>query len=98
MNALILSRKGMADMKDYESTEIAYKNGYAKGLKDAVKSVVRCKDCAKFIKYTEENRKTVEKADGYCWIRCMYAPKQPQFWAVENDDYCSLGRRRNDDA
>ena len=24
-------------MKDYESTEIAYKNGYAKGKKDAVK-------------------------------------------------------------
>lgn len=24
-------------MKDYESTEIAYKNGYAQGLKDAVK-------------------------------------------------------------
>ena len=24
-------------MKDYESTEIAYRNGYAQGLKDAVK-------------------------------------------------------------
>lgn len=27
-------------MKDYESTEIAYRNGYAQGLKDAVKYVI----------------------------------------------------------
>lgn len=39
-DALISCRKGMADVKDYESTEIAYKNGYAQGMKDAVKHVL----------------------------------------------------------
>ena len=32
-------------MKDYESTEIAYKNGYEQGKKDALASIVHCKDC-----------------------------------------------------
>jgi hypothetical protein len=30
----------MADMKDYEATEIAYKRGYEQGMKDAVKHVL----------------------------------------------------------
>ena len=61
---------------------------------DAV-PVVRCKDCVKFWEYTEEHKATVEKADGDCMIRCMVAPDDPQFCAVQKDDYCSMGKRKS---
>lgn len=60
---------------------------------DAV-PVVRCKDCVKFWEYTEEHKATVEKADGDCMIRCMVAPDDLQFCAVQKDDYCSMGKRK----
>lgn len=58
--------------------------------------VVRCKDCVKFWEYTEEHKATVEKADGDCMIRCMAAPDDLQFCAVQKDDYCSMGKRKED--
>jgi hypothetical protein len=60
---------------------------------DAV-PVVRCRDCEKFWEYTEEHKETVEKADGDCMIRCMVAPDDPQFCAVQKDDYCSMSKRK----
>lgn len=59
---------------------------------DAVE-VVRCRECEKFWEYTESHKATVEKADGDCTIRCMVAPDNPQFCAVQKDDYCSMGKR-----
>lgn len=59
---------------------------------DAV-PVVRCRECEKFWEYTESHKATVEKADGDCMIRCMVAPDDPQFCAVQKDDYCSMGKR-----
>lgn len=60
---------------------------------DAV-PVVRCRECEKFWEYTESHKATVEKADGDCMIRCMVAPDDPQFCAVQKDDYCSMGKRK----
>lgn len=60
---------------------------------DAV-PVVRCGECEKFWEYTESHKATVEKADGDCMIRCMVAPDDPQFCAVQKDDYCSMGKRK----
>lgn len=60
---------------------------------DAVE-VVRCRECEKFWEYTESHKATVEKADGDCMIRCMVAPDDPQFCAVQKDDYCSMGKRK----
>lgn len=60
---------------------------------DAV-PVVRCWECEKFWEYTESHKATVEKADGDCMIRCMVAPDDPQFCAVQKDDYCSMGKRK----
>lgn len=58
--------------------------------------VVRCEDCVKFWEYTEEHKATVEKADGDCMIRCMAAPDDLQFCAVQKDDYFSMGKRKED--
>lgn len=55
--------------------------------------VVRCRECEKFWEYTESHKATVEKADGDCMIRCMVAPDDPQFCAVQKNDYCSMGKR-----
>lgn len=59
---------------------------------DAVE-VVRCRECKKFWEYTESHKTTVEKADGDCMIRCLVAPDDPQFCAVQKDDYCSMGEK-----
>lgn len=60
---------------------------------DAV-PVVRCRDCKRFWEYTELHKATIEKADGDCMIRCMVAPDDLRFCAVQKDDYCSMGKRK----
>ena len=57
---------------------------------DAVE-VVRCKNCKRFMEYTEECK--VDGADGDCYYRVMYSEDE-QFRAVMKDDFCSYGERR----
>lgn len=59
----------MAEMKDYEATEIAYKRGYEQGMKDAVKHGrwiwvrdrhnyamgMKCSECGRRVKNCGEN-------------------------------------------
>ena len=61
---------------------------------DAVE-VVRCRDCGRFMEYTEEYKATIEGADGDCYIRKINSEDE-QFCAVMYDDFCSDGRRRAD--
>lgn len=64
---------------------------------DAV-PVVRCKDCKSFKEYTPEfkaSNECVEGADGDCITRLLYSDAHPQFSAVRNSDYCSLGVKIN---
>ena len=60
--------------------------------------VVRCKDCKSFKEYTPEfkaSNECVEGADGDCITRLLYSDAHPQFSAVRNGDYCSLGVKIN---
>ena len=60
-----------------------------------VVEVVRCKDCKKFIEYSDDYKFKVEGADGDCHIRLMHSTDN-QFCAVKYDDFCSYGERKND--
>ena len=78
----------MSNVKDYESTEIAYKNGYAQGKKDAEKAVVRCKDCANWDRE---------------WVPNMYTPADEVHFChmigicTVDDFFCAYGKRRAED-
>jgi hypothetical protein len=58
-----------------------------------VVEVFRCKDCKKFIEYSDDYKFKVEGADGDCHIRLMHSTDN-QFCAVKYDDFCSYGRRK----
>lgn len=62
---------------------------------DAVQ-VVRCKDCKNFMEYKATYRPDVEKANGDCYIRVVRSDDR-QFWAVQYDDFCSLGQKGKPD-
>ena len=55
--------------------------------------VVRCKDCKKFMEYTEEYAKSVEGADGECYIRVMHSDDE-QYQTCKYDDFCSYAERK----
>ena len=59
---------------------------------DAVE-VVRCKDC----KYSMLWRKPTDEVIGDCWIRKMNSDDE-QFPMVGADDFCSYGKRREENA
>ena len=54
---------------------------------DAV-AVTRCEHCAYFMEYTEEYKRSVENADGDCYIRVMNSDDK-QFCARKYSDFCS---------
>lgn len=58
--------------------------------------VVRCKDCKHFMEYRGTFRPDVEKANGDCYIRVAHSDDR-QFWAVQYDDFCSLGQNGEPD-
>lgn len=60
-----------------------------------VVEVVRCKDCKHFMEYNEDYVREVEKSDGDCFIRKMYSC-DTQFCAVQSDDFCSYGKRKEE--
>lgn len=60
-----------------------------------VVEVVRCKNCKKFIEYSDDYKFKVEGADGDCHIRLMHSTDN-QFCAVKYDDFCSYEKRRTD--
>lgn len=64
-------------MTIHEATEQAYKNGYDAGRRDAMKSIVRCKDC-------KHNSEKLALRNGGIW--CNY-------WAIGSapNDFCSHG-------
>lgn len=79
-------------MTEYEKTEMAYKNGYAKGYEDGKRDAgepLRCKDCAWCNKVGDWNY--CENPDAP-WISV------PEFddVTVADDDFCSYGERRTD--
>lgn len=51
----------------------------------------RCQECRCFREYTDEYKKTVEGADGDCFLRKMYSCDE-QFCARKYTDYCSDGK------
>ena len=58
--------------------------------------VTHCKDCKSFKEYTpefKESAECVEGADGDCFLRLVHSDGNPQFSAVREDDYCSLGAK-----
>lgn len=59
-------------------------------------NVVRCKNCKYFGEYTEQHKVTVERADGDCFIYALYSEDR-QFWSVQYDDYCSYGKRKDNE-
>ena len=63
-------------MKIHDATEIAYKNGYEQGKKDAMASIVHCKDC----RYC-----TRDRLFGNYWCN-VWAGN-----TVKPDDFCSRG-------
>lgn len=56
-----------------------------------VEEVVRCKDCKRFMKYSDDGN--VEGADGDCFIRMSHSLDR-QFCAVKCTDFCSYGQRK----
>lgn len=58
--------------------------------------VCRCKDCKKFIEYSDNYKYKVEGADGDCHIRLMYSADN-QFCAVKCTDFCSYGERKENE-
>ena len=61
-----------------------------------VVEVVRCKDCKRFMEYTDEFRRNVEGADGDCYLRIVCSSSlNEQLNAVRYDDYCSYGKRKD---
>lgn len=61
---------------------------------DAVE-VVRCKDCRKFMPYTNEYKAKVEHADGDCMM-LIFGCADNQYCARRSDDFCSYGERRGE--
>ena len=60
-----------------------------------VVEVVRCKDCKRFMEYTDEFQRNVEDADGDCYLRIVCSNSlNEQLNAVRYDDYCSYGKRK----
>lgn len=55
--------------------------------------LVHCKDCKKFMEYTEEYTKSVEGADGECYIRVMHSDDE-QYQTCKYDDFCSYAERK----
>lgn len=66
-------------MDIHNATEIAYKNGYEQGMKDALHAITRCKDCA--------NSDNISCSKGMVWCgrMCRY---------MKEDGFCSFGERR----
>lgn len=58
-----------------------------------IERVVRCKECNKFMEYSDEYKK-VEGADGDCFLRLTHSIDK-QYCAVKYDDFCSSGERGN---
>jgi hypothetical protein len=56
--------------------------------------VVRCKDCKRFIEYTDDYKKKVEGVQGDCYWRVVNSVN-PQYNAVKYDDFCSYGERKS---
>lgn len=65
---------------------------FGEGKGDAV-PVVRCQNCVNFMEYCEEYKERVQGADGDCRLRLLNSDFE-QFCAVEKNDYCSLGIKK----
>jgi hypothetical protein len=61
-----------------------------------VAKVVRCKDCKHFMEYSDEYHGKVESADGDCYLRFINSVDK-QFQAVCCNDFCSYGKRKEDE-
>lgn len=84
-----------AMVKGDKKSNIAY-NKIRKILSEAPAAdaapVIRCKNCACFMEYTEEY-KSVEGADGDCRIRLMHSDDK-QFCSRKYSDFCSDSKPR----
>ena len=56
--------------------------------------VVRCGECKYFCQYAQGFAPRVENADGDCYIRLVHSEAHPQFSAVQKNDYCSMGVKK----
>ena len=74
-------------MDNHTATELAYKNGYEQGLKDALK-VVRCENCKHYSLFRHCKLHSTEP-DQY---------GQGAMFFVEKDFFCKYGERRTNDA
>lgn len=63
---------------------------------DAV-PLVRCKDCRRFFRYAEGYKQSVENADGDCGM-LLFGSISTKYARRKADDFCSYGKRRDDDA
>lgn len=55
--------------------------------------VVRCKDCKRFMEYSDAHKRAVERADGDCFLRLTHSCDE-QFIACRYNDFCSYGERK----
>lgn len=59
-----------------------------------VVEVVRCKDCKKFMEYSDAHKRAVERADGDCFLKQTRSYDE-QFIACRYNDFCSYGERKD---
>lgn len=75
-------------MDNYDATEQAYKNGYAKGYEDATDNILRCKGCKYWLH--------MEDGFGDCTNGRFHLDGHADP-TMNADDFCSCGERRDDD-